>query len=65
MVGSELNPTQGKREGKLGDIAASSFPSSVTPSLRSKRFREYFRAVFHSRSSFFAPKPHGSSCFGG
>ena len=36
MVGSELNPTQGKRGGKPGDIGASSF----------RGFREYFRAVF-------------------
>ena len=28
MVGSELNPTQGKRGGKPGDIGASSFPSA-------------------------------------
>ena len=28
MVGSELNPAQGKRGGKLGDIWASSFPSA-------------------------------------
>ena len=31
MVGSELNPTQGKRGGKLGDIGASSFPSASHP----------------------------------
>ena len=65
MVGSELNPTQGKRGGKPGDIGASSFPSASHPRLRSKRFREYFRAVFYSRSSFFVPKPHGNTCFGG
>ena len=31
MVGSELNPTQGKRGGKLGDIGTSSFPSASNP----------------------------------
>ena len=31
MVGSELNPTQGKRGGKPGDIGASSSPSSSHP----------------------------------
>ena len=31
MVGSELNPTQGKRGGKPGDIGASSFPSASHP----------------------------------
>ena len=24
-----------------------------------------FRAVFDSRSSFFAPKPHGNACYAG
>ena len=55
MVGSELNPTQGKRGGKPGDIGASSF----------RGFREYFREVFRSRFSFFAPKLHENTCLGG
>ena len=25
----------------------------------------FFRAVFDSRSSFFAPKPHGNACYAG
>ena len=51
---------------------------SIT-SLRSKRFRlvsetedgilgfggAIFRAVFDSRSLFFAPKPHGNACYAG
>ena len=43
---------------------------SIT-SLRSKRFRlvseteDGFRAVFDSRSLFFAPKPHGNACYAG
>ena len=28
-------------------------------------FRAIFRAVFDSRSSFFAPKPHGNACYAG
>ena len=27
--------------------------------------RAIFRAVFDSRSSFFAPKPHGNACYAG
>ena len=27
--------------------------------------RHFFRVVFDSRSSFFAPKPHGNACYAG
>ena len=30
-----------------------------------RRTRAIFRAVFDSRSSFFAPKPHGNVCYAG
>ena len=38
-----------------------------TESPRSPRSFTYaiFRAVFDSRSSFFAPKPHGNACYAG
>ena len=64
MVGSELKPTQGKRGGKPGDIGASSSPPPlVTPSLRSKLFREYFarfftlvpRSLLRNRTKTLAP----------
>ena len=63
MVGSELNRTRGKRGGNQGTLERVVFPPLVTPNLRSKRFREHFRTVFDSHSSFFAPKPHGNTCF--
>ena len=65
MVGGELNRTRGKRGGYQGTSGQVVSPPLVTPSLRSKRFREHFRTVFDSHSSFFAPKPHGKACFTG
>ena len=45
------------RNGILGFLAARDMTSPLT--------RAIFRAVFDSRSSFFAPKQHGNACYAG
>ena len=65
MVGNELNRKRGKSGDYWGTLGRVDFRPLATPSLRSKRFREHFRTVFDSLSSFFAPKPHENTCFGG
>ena len=62
--GRARNETRAKHwkweEGEGEEGNAVSFP----PPFRSFTYA-IFRAVFDSRSSFFAPKPHGNACYAG
>ena len=49
---------------KSRGLSASVSSLSSPPPPRSFTYA-IFRAVFHSRSSFFAPKPHGNACYAG
>ena len=50
--------------GQVGGLSASVSFLSFPPPPRSFTYA-IFRAVFDSRSSFFAPKPHGNTCYTG
>ena len=66
LDGGERVKSYGENEGEYqGTLGREVFPPLATPSLPSKRFREHFRTVFDSHSSFFARKPHGKACFAG
>ena len=54
--GRARNETRAKKW-KWGEGEGPSLPRSFTYAI--------FRAVFDSRSSFFAPKPHGNACYAG
>ena len=47
----------------LGFVCKRFLPFFPTPS--PLFYSRHFRAVFDSRSSFFAPKPHGNACYAG
>ena len=58
--GRARNETRAKKVGGGGGEGLLSFP----PPPRSFTYA-IFRAVFDSRSSLFAPKPHGNACYAG
>ena len=46
-------------------VCPEAFPSFLPHPLPALLLAPFFRAVFDSRSSFFAPKPHGNACYAG
>ena len=51
----------GEGEGKEGNA----FPSFLPHPLPALLLAPFFARVLDSRSSFFAPKPHGNACYAG